>query len=120
MKQDIRGDLKTIKKEEENMSEVIITSQNYESEVLRSDKPVLIDFWASWCGPCKMLGPVIAEIAEEHPEIKVCKVNVDDEEELAAEYNVASIPMLVYMKDGKIVEKSIGFKPKNQILEMVK
>lgn len=101
------------------MSEVVLTSHNFEKEVLNSDKPVLVDFWASWCGPCKMLSPIIAEIAEEHPEIKVGKVNVDDEMELATSYNVTSIPKVVLIKDGKIIKTSIGYKPKNEIVEMI-
>lgn len=102
------------------MSEIILTSENYESEVMESDKPVLIDFWASWCGPCKMLSPVIEEIANEHPEIKVCKVNVEEEEELSAKFDVDSIPYLVVMKNGEITATSLGFKPKAQILDMLK
>ena len=85
------------------MSEMNITKNNFEQEVLHSDKPVLIDFWAPWCGPCRMLSPVISEIAEEYGDkIKVCKVNVDDEGELAASFNVMSIPTLVVVKDGKV------------------
>ncbi|MBP5247155.1 MAG: thioredoxin [Fibrobacter sp.] len=102
------------------MSEVKLTKENFESEVMQSDKPVLIDFWASWCGPCRMLSPVISEIAEEcGDKVKVCKVNVDEEEELAAQFQVSSIPMLVVMKNGKVTNSSVGVRPKNQILEML-
>lgn len=102
------------------MSELNINKNNFEQEVLHSDKPVLIDFWASWCGPCRMLSPVISEIAEEYGDkVKVCKVNVDEEEELAAAFRVSSIPMLVVMKDGKVVNSSVGVRPKAQIVEMI-
>ena len=103
------------------MAEIILTEENFEEEVLNSDIPVLVDFWATWCGPCKMLSPVIAQIAEEkNGEIKVGKVNVDEEMELAAEYQVASIPTVLLFKNGEVVETSIGFKPKEQLLEMLK
>ena len=103
------------------MAELNITKTNFEREVLRSDKPVLIDFWASWCGPCRMLAPVISEIAEEKAgEVKVCKVNVDEEAELASIFNVSSIPMLVVVKDGRVVNASVGVRPKDQILAMLK
>lgn len=102
------------------MSEMNITKNNFEQEVLHSDKPVLIDFWAPWCGPCRMLSPVISEIAEEYGDkIKVCKVNVDDEGELAASFNVMSIPTLVVVKDGKVTNSAIGVRPKAQIVEMM-
>lgn len=102
------------------MSEMNITKNNFEQEVLRSDKPVLIDFWAPWCGPCRMLSPVISEIAEEYGDkIKVCKVNVDDEGELAASFNVMSIPTLVVVKDGKVTNSAVGVRPKAQIVEMI-
>lgn len=101
------------------MAEITLTSENFEEEVLKSDKPVLIDFWASWCGPCKMLAPVIEEIANEHPEIKVGKVNVDDEPALADKYMVSSIPLVVLIKNGKVVNTSLGFKQKAQIEAML-
>lgn len=102
------------------MSAIIITKENFENEVLNSDKPVLLDFWASWCGPCRMVSPIVDEIAEEHPEIKVGKVNVDEESELAEKFQVMSIPSLFVVKDGKVVNSSVGAKPKNQILDMLK
>jgi len=100
------------------MSEITITKDNFDSEVLKSDKPVLLDFWASWCGPCMMLSPIVAQIAEEHPEIKVCKVNVDDNEELSSNFGVMNIPTLVVMKDGKITNSSVGFNSKENILRL--
>ena len=97
-----------------------ITRNNFEQEVLHSDKPVLIDFWAPWCGPCRMLSPVISEIAEEYGDkVKVCKVNVDEEGDLAAAFNVMSIPMLVVMKDGKVTNSAVGVRPKAQIVSMI-
>ncbi len=103
------------------MSEIKITKQNFEQEVLKSDVPVLIDFWATWCGPCRMIAPFIEEIANEaNGAFKVGKVNVDEESELASAFQVASIPMLVVVKDGKVIKTSVGFKPKEQILELLK
>ena len=103
------------------MAEIILTEENFEEEVIKSDIPVLVDFWATWCGPCKMLAPIIAQIADEKEgEIKVGKVDVDEEMELAAEYQVASIPTILLFKNGEVVETSIGFKSKEQLLEMLK
>ncbi len=100
------------------MAEVILTKENFEQEVLKSDIPVLVDFWASWCGPCMMLSPVIAEIAEElEGKVKVAKVNVDEQNELAMQYRIASIPSLLMFKDGQLEKSSLGFKPKAAILE---
>ena len=102
------------------MAEITITKNNFDSEVIASDKPVLIDFWASWCGPCQMLGPIVAEIAKEYDgKIKVCKVNVDDEPELANAFQVTSIPLLVVMKNGKVTNTSVGYRPKEQIVAML-
>ena len=101
------------------MSVITITKDNFEQEVLSSDKPVLLDFWASWCGPCRMVSPIVDEIAEEREDIKVGKVNVDEESGLAARFRVMSIPTLVVMKDGEIVNQSVGARPKAQILAML-
>ena len=96
-----------------------INKDNFHKEVLNSDKPVLLDFFASWCGPCRMVGPVLDEIAEEREDIKVCKVNIDEQPELASRFRIMSVPTLMVLKDGNIVEQSIGAKPKHQILAMV-
>jgi thioredoxin 1 len=102
------------------MSVLTITKDNFQKEVLESDKPVLIDFWAPWCGPCRMVSPVVDEIAEETMDAKIGKINVDEEPELAGEFNVMSIPTLVVIKDGKIINSSVGVKPKSAILGMLK
>ena len=101
------------------MSAVNINLNNFRQEVLNSDKPVLLDFWAPWCGPCRMVVPMVESIARERPDIKVGKVNIDEEFELAKEFGIMSIPTLVVMKDGKIVRQSTGARPKDQILEML-
>lgn len=102
------------------MAEIRLTKNNFENEVLKSDKPVLIDFWATWCGPCKMIAPIIEEIADEYEgKIKVGKVNVDDEPELAGAFRVASIPTVVLVKDGKIINQSVGYRPKEDIVKMI-
>lgn len=99
--------------------EITLTSQNFTSEVLNSDKPVLVDFWASWCGPCKMIAPIIEQVAEETDSVKVCKLNVDDESGIAGTYDVMSIPTLILFKNGQPVKKSVGMKPKQEILNFI-
>lgn len=100
------------------MAEITLTQENFEEEVINSSLPVLVDFWATWCGPCKMIAPVVEEIADEYEgKIKVGKVNVDEEDELAAEYSISSIPTLLIFKNGEIVHTLIGYRPKEQILE---
>lgn len=101
------------------MSILHISKNNFQQEVMESDRVVLLDFWADWCGPCRMIAPTLDEIAEEHPEVKVCKINVDQEPELAVQFQVSSIPSLFVLKDGKVVSRSIGVKPKQQILGML-
>ena len=101
------------------MSAININKGNFQNEVVNSDKPVLLDFWAPWCGPCRMVAPALEEIAAERSDIKVGKVNVDEQPELAARFGVMSIPTLVVMKDGKVVNQSTGARPKNAILELL-
>lgn len=101
------------------MSAMTITKNNFQEEVLQSSVPVLLDFWASWCGPCRMVAPVLEEIASQRPDIKVGKINVDEQPELAQAFQVMSIPTLVGMKDGKVTAQSVGARPKNQILAIL-
>lgn len=101
------------------MSILTITNENFEAEVLKSDKPVLLDFWAEWCGPCRMVGPILEQIAEERSDIKVGKINVDEQTELSGKFQVMSIPTLVVVKDGQIVNKSVGAQPKPELLKLL-
>ncbi len=102
------------------MSAITVNKENFVDEVFKSDKIVLLDFWAAWCGPCKMLSPIVDEIAQENPDIKVCKVNVDEQPELASTFEVMSIPALFVLKDGSVINKSVGAMPKAKILDMLK
>lgn len=97
-----------------------VNNQNFEEEVLKSQKPVLVDFYADWCGPCKMLSPVVDKVAEESEDIKVVKINVDEAQDLAMKYQVMSIPTLVVIKDGKEIKRSVGLVDKNEIMNMIK
>ena len=101
------------------MAALKITKENFQAEVLEAKETVLVDFWASWCGPCKMIGPIIDQIADERSDIKVCKINVDEEQDLAIQFKVMSIPTLLVFKEGKIVNQSLGAKPKAAILAML-
>ena len=101
------------------MSAISVNKNNYGQEVLNSDKPVLLDFWASWCGPCRMVSPIVDEIAAERSDIKVGKINVDDQPELAARFGIMSIPTLVVMENGEVVNQAVGARPKAQILAML-
>ena len=101
------------------MAVMVIHKENFQTEVLNSDKPVLLDFYADWCGPCRMVGPIVEEIAGERSDIKVGKINVDEQSELAAQFGVMSIPMLAVIKNGEVVNRSVGARPKEQILAML-
>lgn len=101
------------------MSVLNIDNTNFEAEVLNSSKKVLVDFWASWCGPCRMVGPIVEEIANERPDIKVCKINVDEQPELAAKFGIMSIPTLMVFENGKLVNQSAGARPKDAILSLL-
>lgn len=102
------------------MAVLHVTKENFQQEVLESSKPVLLDFWATWCMPCRMLSPILDEIAEETDEFKICKINVDEEGDLAMQYKVMSIPTLVVMKNGEEVERSLGVIPKDDVLDLMK
>ena len=102
------------------MSVLHITKENFESEVLHSDKPVLLDFWAVWCGPCRMIAPAVEQIAAEHPEYKVGKINVDEEPDLARQFGIMSIPALFVMKNGEVANQAVGVMPKDKILDLLK
>lgn len=101
------------------MAVITITKENFEQEVLRSDKPVLLDFWASWCGPCRMLSPIVDEVAEERTDVKVGKVNVDQQPELAGEFGVMSIPTLLVFENGRLVRQAVGARPKAAVLDLL-
>ena len=101
------------------MSVIKINKENFASEVLNSNKPVLLDFYADWCGPCRMVGPIVSEIANERSDVKVGKINVDEQPELAAQFQVMSIPMLAVIKNGKLEYKVVGYRPKEQIEAML-
>ena len=101
------------------MAVINSTSANFESEVLHSDKPVLLDFWATWCGPCRMLSPIVDEVAEERGDIKVGKVNVDEQPELAGQFDVMSIPTLLVFENGKLVNRAVGARPKSGVLSLL-
>ena len=100
--------------------EVVLTVENFESEVLKSEKPVLVDFWATWCGPCRMIAPIIEEIAHDYEgKIKVGKVNVDEQEELAVRYGISSIPTLLLFKNGEVAKKTLGYMPKDAVVKFI-
>ena len=99
--------------------EVNLNKENFENEVLKEEKLVLVDFWATWCGPCQMIAPVIEKIAEEHENVKVCKVNVDDEQEIAIKYGVMSIPTLIFFKNGNTIKEVVGFHSKSELEEII-
>ncbi|MBE5952546.1 MAG: thioredoxin [Lachnospiraceae bacterium] len=102
------------------MAAIFVSNENFESEVLKSDVPVLVDFWAPWCGPCQMLGPIVEDVAEENTDIKVCKINIDENPDLAMQFKIMSIPTLVVFKNGEVYKKSVGVISKSEVLELVK
>lgn len=101
------------------MAVVNVTKDNFEEEILKAEQTVLVDFWAGWCGPCKMLGPIVDQVAQEHPEIKVCKIDIDEQTELAVQYKVMNIPTLLVFKNGEVANQSVGVISKNEILELL-
>ncbi len=102
------------------MATIFVNNENFKSEVLESDMPVIVDFWAPWCGPCQMLGPIVEAIAEENSDIKVCKINIDENPDLASQFKIMSIPTLIVFKNGEVYKKTVGAISKSEILEMVK
>ena len=102
------------------MGAIVLTIENFKQEVLEAQVPVLVDFWATWCGPCQMMGPVVEELAQENPDVKVCKVNVDEEMELAREYRVMSIPTFLVFKNGEVTGRTLGVQQKEELLELLK
>ena len=113
------SDEKTLFMEGNDMAVITITKENFEAEVLKSAQPVLLDFWAAWCGPCRMLSPIVDEVAEERTDVKVGKVNVDEQPDLAAEFGVMSIPALLLFENGKLVRQAVGARPKSGVLELL-
>lgn len=113
------SDEKTLFMEGNDMAVITITKENFETEVLKSAQPVLLDFWAAWCGPCRMLSPIVDEVAEERTDVKVGKVNVDEQPDLAAEFGVMSIPTLLLFENGKLVRQAVGARPKSGVLELL-
>ena len=101
------------------MAIVHVTNENFQAEVLESDKPVLLDFWATWCGPCKMIAPIVEEIAQERPDVKVCKVDVDTQPELAIQFKVISIPTILIFRNAEVVNKAVGLRSKEQLLQLL-
>ena len=113
------SDEKTLFMEGNDMAVITITKENFEAEVLKSAQPVLLDFWAAWCGPCRMLSPIVDEVAEERTDVKVGKVNVDEQPELAGEFGVMSIPTLLVFEQGKLVRQAVGARPKASVLDLL-
>ena len=102
------------------MAVVHLTKENFQKDVLESDIPVFVDFWATWCGPCQMVGPIVEELAEEAEGVKICKVDVDQQPELARQYKVMSIPTFLVFRDGEVVKRDMGYKPKDELLDLLK